>query len=329
VSATRPSRFRRIAGVTLIVAGVLLAPIALVTNWAVLELSDTNAFVDTFAPLAKDPAVQQLVAEQVTKAIDANVDYGALTAPVFDELAQSLGPKASIALRGLQGAATRGVQQLVAGAVVRFVASDAFAAVWEKALRVTHSQVIGALENDPTTLVAIGPNGELGIQIGPIVEGVKGYLVAQGLGFAERLPTVDRTIVITQSATLVTLQTLYQLAHAIALWLPWVAFALIVGGVLLAGLSTVTVISASASVALAMALLLVGLALGRTLVIAGFVATDLSPGAAAALFGQVVGRIYSSAVTVGVVGFLIAAVVWLLGPFGLAARVRRRRTKAS
>ncbi len=309
--------------------GVLFAPIALVTNWAVLELSDTNAFVDTFAPLAKDPAVQQLVADQVTKAIDDKVDYAALTAPVFDGIAQNLGPTASTALRGLQGVTNRGIEQLVAGAVSKFVASDAFASVWEKTLRVTHTQVIGALENDPTTLIAIGPTGELGIQVGPIVEGVKSYLVDQGLGFAERIPAVDRTIVITQSDTLVTLQTLYGLAHSIAFWLPWIAFALIVGGVLLAGASTVTVISASASVALAMALLLVGLALGRALVIAGFVATDLSPSAATALFGQVVGRIYSSAVTVGVVGFLLAAVVWLIGPFKIVSRVRRTTTTSS
>jgi hypothetical protein len=91
----------------------------------------------------------------------------------------------------------------------------------------------------------------------------------------------------------------------------------------------VTVISASASVTLIMALLLVGLALGRAVVIASFVATDLPPGAATALFGQVVGRIYSTAVTVGLVGFLVAAAVWLIGPFDLVGRIRRARQKPS
>ena len=74
-----PARERRrwgrtAAAVVLVVVGLLLAPVAVISAWARLELVDTERFVATFAPLADDPAVQAYIADEVTAAIEDQVD---------------------------------------------------------------------------------------------------------------------------------------------------------------------------------------------------------------------------------------------------------------
>ncbi|MFP3787073.1 hypothetical protein, partial [Burkholderia sp. SIMBA_024] len=79
------------------------------------------------------------------------------------------GERATRALELLKGPAAEGVQSLVTTVVTRFVESDAFADVWASALRVTHAQVTGALQNDPSAAVTLGEGGTIGIQLAPII----------------------------------------------------------------------------------------------------------------------------------------------------------------
>ena len=60
----------------LITVGVILAPVSVIGAWARLELVDTDRFVATLGPLAQDPAVQAMVASEVTAAITTQVEMG-------------------------------------------------------------------------------------------------------------------------------------------------------------------------------------------------------------------------------------------------------------
>jgi hypothetical protein len=319
----RPPRWRRITGVALIVLGALLAPVAVVGNLAVVEFTNTNAFVDTFAPLARDPEVQTLVTTAVSDAIIQRVDIPALTAPVFDNLGLTLGPTASAGVSALGDVVTVAINNVVTATVERFVASDAFATVWETALRVSHKQLIAALSGDGGTVVSV-QDGIVGIQLGPIVEAAKTALVDQGLGFASRIPEVDRTIVVVKSDSLAQAQAAYALAVGIAGWLPWIALLLLVGGVLLAGGSVLSMVFTASGVALAMALLLIGLAVGRAIVIREIVAVDLPRGVAERVFDQVLGSMYTTAVSVLVLALVVAVLIWLAQRFEVVRRLRER-----
>ena len=72
-----------LASVALISIGALLAPAAVIANWTRIELTNTDEFVATFSPLAKDPEVQAFVIAQTTTAIKNNVDIPGLTAELF------------------------------------------------------------------------------------------------------------------------------------------------------------------------------------------------------------------------------------------------------
>jgi hypothetical protein len=115
----------------LVVIGLILAPVAVIAGWARLELVDTDRFVATFAPMAEDPDVQAFIADQVTVAIEEQVDIPALTADLFDGLRQlDLPPRAETALGLLEQPATQGLQSLVSGVVDRIVTSEAFEDIW-------------------------------------------------------------------------------------------------------------------------------------------------------------------------------------------------------
>src|SRR4051812_42832821 len=61
-------RGRTVASVALVVIGLIIAPVAVAANWTQSQLADTEAFVETFSPLAKDPAVQAFVIDEVMTA---------------------------------------------------------------------------------------------------------------------------------------------------------------------------------------------------------------------------------------------------------------------
>jgi hypothetical protein len=322
-------RWRRILGTIVVVLGVLLAPVALVSTWAVDEFTDTDRFVETFGPLASDPGVQRVVAAEVTTLITEQVDVPALTAPLFEGLGETLPPVAGLALGPLEGLVNSGITQLIGGTVDRVVESEAFATVWESALRTSHAQLVGALEGDPNTALTIGEEGTLGISLGPIVSSVQTALVDSGVTIAAAIPDVDRTIVLVKSDSIASVQAAYRLAHAVAAWLPWLVVALIVGGVVLLGAGIRSIIGSAAGIALVMGLLIVGLAIGRAFVIDTVASTDLPVDVAQTLFHQLLGRVYTGAVTFAIIGLVIAATAWAIGRYDVIARVRARFAESS
>ena len=91
--------------------------------------------------------------------------------------------RASAALDALKAPATQGIQNLIRNGINAFVTSDAFAQTWERALQISHTQLLATLNNDPNALIAASADGTIGVQ-GPIVEDVKAALVARGINIA-------------------------------------------------------------------------------------------------------------------------------------------------
>lgn len=307
----------------LIVLGGLLAPVATVASWARVQLSDTDAFVAAYAPLADDPGVQAFVADEATNAIEENVDIPGLTAQIVDGITElGTGPAATSALQALEAPAAEGILSLIRSTVGTFVASDAFAEVWEEALRISHTQLIAALQNDPNAVIAVGSDGSVGIQLGPIVERVQQVLIDRGLTFAEQIPPIDRTITVAQESSLPTLQLFYGVAIAAGTWLPWLALALLGAGVAVARRRPIAIIWAAVALALGMIVVIAGLAIGR-LVFIGTVSPSLIPSdVARTVFDTVTAAMVATGVAVLVLAAAWAVVAWLAGPFSVPRKLR-------
>lgn len=314
---------RTFAATVLIVLGTLIAPLALVAVWANVQLTDTDRFVASYSVLASDPAVQAAVTDQVVEAIEGQVDIPTLTTDVIDGVIElGTGPAATRALELLKGPAAQGLQSLVGTVVERFVESEAFANVWATALRVSHSQVVSALQNDPDAAIALGSDGSIGIQLAPIIDAAKDVLVDQGVGFAASIPTVDRTITVAQVDSLASVQLAYELVVAAGLWLPWVAILLLAAGVVAARRRSVALITAALCLGLVMLIVIVGLAVGRVFFDAALRSNGIPADAGGAIYELVGGAMRDTTVAVLVLALVTAVVGWFAGPFDVPRRIR-------
>jgi hypothetical protein len=323
VTAHRRSWAWTLLATVLIVVGAILAPLAVVASWAKVQLTDTDSFVATYAPLAHDPAVQAFVTDEAVKAVQDNVDIPQITSQVVDGITGlGTGPVATKALESLKVPLAQGIVSLMQSTVQRFVASDAFAQVWQQALRTSHDQLIATMQNNPKAAVTVGSDGSVGIQLAPIIDRVKQLLVDQGLTFASQIPSVDRTITVAQSSSIPTLQLFYGLAVAAGAWLPWLAIGLLALGVIVARRRALALVWASVALGLAMALTLAAIAGGRLVFVSSAAPSLVPTGLAQTLFSTVTDAMIDTAVAVLVLAIAVAVVGWFAGPFGVPRRLR-------
>lgn len=307
----------------LIIIGTILAPVALAASWAKIQLSDTDRFVSAFAPLADDPAVQAYITDQVVALIDARVDIPTLTSDVIDGItALGTGPRATNALNGLKGVAASGLESLVQSAVAKLVDSDAFATVWAQALRISHNQLENVMSNDSGSAVVVGSDGSIGIQLGPIVDQVKAALLAKNVTFANKIPTVDKTITVVQSSNIPQARSLYNLAVALGNWLPWIALLFLTAGVLLARRKSVALIWAALSFGFIMLLTSIGVDIGQTIFIQSVSPSLLPAGVSDALWGAIFDGMQAIAAALVVLAAILVIVAWFAGPFAISRKLR-------
>lgn len=316
-------RLRASAAVILVLIGALLAPVAVIGTWARAQLVDTDRFVQTFAPLAQKPEVQSFVAKEVTDGIEQSVDIDSMVSDLFSGIAQlDLPPAAAQTLPLLEGTAASGVRSLIGSGVETVVESPQFASVWETTLRETHRRAIAVIQGDPNSMLQLSDDGTLSLSLANVIADVKTALVAQGIGFADAIPVIDRSVPILASNSLVLVRTLYQVAITVGFWLPWVALGVLIAGVLLARRRNRALSWAGVAVASSLLLLAAGVGIGK-LVFLGAVSPSILPAATAeVVFAQLTELIASTLLALITLFVLIAVGAWLAGASRLAVATR-------
>ncbi|MGV8908313.1 MAG: hypothetical protein ACOH1Y_04970 [Propionicimonas sp.] len=287
----------------------IVAPVSVVAAWASTQVSDTDAFVAAYAPLSRDPAVQQALAAQLSQTIQDRLGLPALT----DELLGRLtGPITSRLLPSLAGPLNSVVSEFIDTQVDAFVASDAFSRVWEVALRATHTQFAALLRGDGSASLT-ATEGTLQLQLGPFVDAAKQRLIANGFPLAERLPPVTTAVDLLQldPGAVAQAQAGYRLLNGVAEWLPWLLLLLPALALLLARDLRRTVIACGAAVAIGIAV--AWLSFRSVVEHAASVAAvnGLPPAATAALADGALGPMRGPALAIGVLGVVIAFLAWL------------------
>ena len=310
----------------LIIVALLLAPVAILAGYAKSQLTSTDTFVSTLAPLAGDPAVQQVVSKAVAETVKADLNLEANVAEVFAGLDQlPLPPRSAAGLAGLEGPVVLGLNSLVTTAADELVASQQFAQLWEQTLRITHTQLTATLSGDPAALAQVGADGSLRLQLQPIVAAVKDLLIAQGVGFARFIPDVERSIVIVDSGAFGQLSVLYGLVVRLGTWLPWLSLALMVAGVLMAQRRRRALRSTATGLALAMLALAGVIAIGRGVAAATLPQGVLTRAAVLAGYDAVLAPARGMVIAVGCLAVGVVIVAWLAGS-GRSARLIRDPT---
>jgi hypothetical protein len=326
-SPRHPGRWRSICAAFLIVGGCVLAPLAVVSVWASSEVSDTNRYVATVAPLADNAAVQAAVTDHITRQIANRVDINALTTQVLAAISrQGLAPRVAAELQGLNDPIAAGVQGFLHTAVARVVASPAFETAWDLANRRAHEQVVGLLSGHSRGALT-AHNGAVAIQLGPFIAQVKQQLISQGFGFANQIPAITSSLTVVQSHDLSKLQRAYRLLNALGLWLPFIAIGFLGLGIYVAKAHRRAVIGAGIGVTVSMLLLGASLAVVRPLYLDAVPANVLPQDAAGAVFDTLVGFLRDALRATALVGLVFAAGAFLTGQSATALNTRRFLTR--
>ena len=289
-------------------------PVSIVAAWARVQLVDEDSFTATLAPLAADSAVQSMIIDETMDAITTQVDFLQLTTNVIDGVATlDLPPAAISALGLLKQPAADGLEGLVDRAVTRVVTSDAFADVWATATRAAHRALTTTATSDGGGIVVRTSDG-VGIPLGAIVERVKQNLTDQGVGAASLIPAVDRVVIIGTGENLSFIRTGYAVSTTVGFWLPLVALALFLVGILIARRRSTALLGAGG-----------GLLIGGGAPVIGSVAAqiDLSPSALGVIYQQVSAGMAHTAAILAVIGLVVVVIAWTCGRWRGAQAIRR------
>ncbi len=319
------SRWFAVSSAFLIILACVLAPLSVTSVWASNQLSDTDQYVETVAPLADDPAVQSAIADKVTTTVLTNLDVEGLTTDALETLAEqrNMSPRLAAALPGLAVPLTNGIESFTQTQVENLVASPQFAELWDQVNRVAHEQVVKILEGNEGGAVSAQENA-ITLNLGPIIAQVKQRLVDLGFTLANRIPEVDQTFVLVQSESLTKAQNFYQLLNTLGSWLPIIALTLLAGGVLLAGSRRRALLKGALGVTAAMVVLGVALAVARGWYVSSTPANILTEQAAGGVFDTMVRFLRTALRATAVLGLVVALGAFITGPSTGAVGTRGR-----
>ncbi len=212
----------------LVIVAALLFPLALTSFWAQKTLLDTQRYVETVAPLAKDPTIQDAVATQVSTTINNQIDSSGKVEAILADF-----PK----LQPLAGPITAGLHNLVNTTVDKVVTSDQFAGLWAEVNTRVQQGIVKVLSTENSDGPITIQGDQVILDTGDLINAVKQRLVDRGFTWAQNLPVpaaADRQIVLLTSPQLAQARLAYQIAQPISQWLIFFVLLLFVAAVLVA-----------------------------------------------------------------------------------------------
>lgn len=314
--------WRSVVVTLLVTLAAVVAPLSVLATWSSGQISDTDRYLETVAPLASDPDVQDAIAARIEQLVFTYLDLDSATQQLAESLeASRLPPRAAQTLQALSGPLADSARRFVRERIETVVRSDAFETAWVEANRAAHSELVAALTGEGSGAVQVD-RGTVNLDLAILIGTVKGQLLESGFGIAERIPDVDASFEIIQSDDLSRVQDLLSLLDGLSTWLPVVGLGALLAAVLVARDRRRTLLAAGLAVAGSMLLLGAALNVARTFYLDALPASS-SPAAAGAIFDQIVSFIRLALRGVLVVALALAVVMWLSASHGAGFSARR------
>jgi hypothetical protein len=299
-----PSRWRFWSSTALTVLFCLSSVLSIIGVWANNQIVDTNRFVRTVSPLAYDPAIQAALSDRVSTQISS------LIGDLFTRDAES--DRDRLLAAPLQSAVDGYINQTVQG----FVTSDRFPPMWVQMAKSSHTVAAAVLTGASSASVS-STNGQITIDIAPLLNEVLARLDERGISLASRIQTDnwDTTFVVFQSDSLATQQDLVHTLGRLATILPIVAIVSLLGAIAISMKRRRTIIGAGLGLAVSMAIFLIVLSFARVWTV-GELPSSVSQNAATAFF-EIIGRyLRNAARLLALAGLLVAAIAFFVRPSG-------------
>lgn len=311
----------------LIIFGCAIAPVAVIGVWTANQVSNTDRYVANFSPLISNPAIQSALSAKITAEIQAQLDprIQTITSQAAAQLKQANLPRLGDLITTFSGQISSGVNGAVASGVSRAVASPAMATLWTQLLRTSHQALVRVLSGQGGGALSV-VNDKVVLNIGPIIAQVKDYLVAHGVSIASSIPAVNATFPLFEAKNLSKAQQGYRLINTLKWVLPLLVLVLLAAGVYVARRHRRALIGAALGLSASMLLLGIALTIARGIYLNSVPQSTLPSDAAAALYDTLVRFIRQGLRVILVVGLVIAAAAFFVGPSAAAVRSRRAVT---
>ncbi|HEY3506500.1 MAG TPA: hypothetical protein VGN37_27400 [Actinocatenispora sp.] len=307
----RAARAGRWTGaIVLLVVATLLGVTSVLAVFARNQLLNTDRYVATVSPLARDPVVQTAIANRLTSEITTRANLDKVGRDAAQWLQQQGAPPA---VNSLVGPAVNGVESFISRQVTAIVHSDTFASAWDAANRAAHDNLQTVLTGKGGTVLK-SQGTTVSVDLGALLLVVKDRLVDRGFNLASKIPKINVQFVLFSSKDLPKLRNYVTLLNTVANWLPWIALVLLALAVLVAPAHRRGLLLAGAFLAVGALLVLAAIAIGRAYYLNNLPSSIRSPDAVAHVFDIVLDRVLTAYRVMAGIGVLIAVVCWFAGP---------------
>ena len=300
----------------LVVLASLLIPVSVISVWAIRTVTDTNQYVATMAPLARNQVIVDHLAQKATDELFS-------THIVRNKVTATLPPKAKPIVTPIVAQ----VQNYVYGVALNVFESPRFGQLWDTLNRHTHDAVEDVLTGKQTPLTEnLEKGGGIVVNVTPELDTIINKANAKGVTLFNPLKPI-----LTQGNTLgVTVVSKSQVSEFTGLFnlivtlkwvIPVVSLVLAILGIVIAIDRRKTLLRMAIGVGLVTLLLLAGLSLGRITFInqAGH---TFNRQVAAAVWDTMLRFLKTDLRWMLLVAALVSLGAWLAGPSRYAVWVR-------
>src|SRR4051812_41256344 len=299
----KPPRWRGIVAIALLVLGGVLLPVSGVAVWVRNMLLDTDRYVETVKPLADDPLIVDASADAITNALFNAVDVEGVVAGILPGEGTRLA--AAIAAQ---------VESFVNEKATEVLESDQFDSLWIAANTVAHTQVKNLL---------LGNGNAIVLDLQGAIEKVVTRLDESGITFFDNIPIANLAakFELFQSDNLDQARDFTDVLQKVANWLPILALACLIASVFVATNRRKGVKRVGWAIVIGSAVLLIALALGRSQV-SNAIAAGQRRAVADTMVETVTRYLRNGIRTAFVIGVVIVAIAWIVGPGKNATKAR-------
>ena len=316
--------WRTPVSIVLIVLGCILSVIAVIGVWAGNEISNTDRYVATVEPLIHDRAIQNYLTDEITTQVTSRLN---VTGVVNQAAAQLNGKgltRISSLLQQFGPQIASSVTSFVHSTVHSVITSQAVVTIWVQVNTIAHRSLVQVLSGQGNGAVNVR-NGQIVLNLGPIIAVVKEDLVAHGFTLASNIPPVTPTLALFQTKDLGKAQTAYRLVKTLGIVLPILALLLLAAGVWAARGRRRALVRAGLGLAASMLILGISLNIARAIYLSS-VPSTFPTDAAASAYDAIVHFLREGLRVVLVVGLVVAIAAFFTGPSHTAVHTRSALT---
>jgi len=313
--------WRTPVSIVLIVLGCILAPVAVLGVWAGNQVSDTGRWVATVEPLIHDPAIQNVLTDKITNEITSQLNLnGIISQAATETQARSL-PRISSLLTTFGPQITSSVTGFIHSTVHTVITSQAMANAWVQVNTIAHQSLVKVLSGQGGGAITTS-NGQIVLNLGPLIAVAKQDLVARGFSLANSIPDVNPTVALFEAKNLGQAQSGYRLITRLKIVLPILVLVLLGAGVYVARGHRRALVGAGLGLAASMLVLAIGLLIARSIYLSSVPSSVLPGDAAAAAYDTLVHFIKIGLRVVLAVGLVVAIGAFFTGPSRTAVQTR-------